>query len=252
MQTVVVNYPDDQADVAAGSQWDYTKYGYMAEHPPMEVTIMEHRHYSDPNESVVENVAQLCTSKDYRANFDLQAHLHHKVYCIGDKDKPGWNGTMVATTGRVTQHTQQFFGKRIIPDDMIGESHIMLLPVMETSEADGMERLQVPNRFILPLRASNMRGCRVGFFTRGWIYHKMFLAEFPPESGAPMAILLQAHLEHAILERINTIPGYWILTMSLMHRAAYSMEDYPCTLNKICHNAGESDASTTCINTPSE
>ena len=64
MQTVVVNYPDDQAGGVAGSQWDYTKYGYMAEHPPMEVTIMEHRHYTDPSECVVENVAQLCNSKE--------------------------------------------------------------------------------------------------------------------------------------------------------------------------------------------
>ena len=111
---------------------------------------------------------------------------------------------MVATTGRVTKHTQQLFGKQSIPDEMIGEKHIILLPIMETSEADGLERFQAPNRFILPLRPSNMRGCRIGFFTRGWIYHKMFLAELPLERRAPMAILLEAHIQHNILERIKT------------------------------------------------
>ena len=49
-----------------------------------------------------------------------------------------------------------------------------------------------------------MKGCRVGFFTRGYIHHKLFLNEFPLDQRGPMAILLQAQLEHNLLERINS------------------------------------------------
>ena len=165
MHTVVVQNPDPQRGGRAGDEWQYTSYGYMTEHAPMNVTVNGGQYQPHLTQDISENIAAYSMSPVFRATFDVHAHLHWKVYCRGDAATPGWNGTTIAVAGTVTVHTQQMFGSHLIPDTMLGQKHIVLIPIMETSEAEGIELIRRPDYFILPPRPANMTGCRTGFFT---------------------------------------------------------------------------------------
>ena len=203
INTVLYAKPDENGQPNREDQ-AYANFQYVSEHVPITLDIQDLNVFWDSGQCVVQNLAHKTLRVSFRGQFDLHAALHDEVGLDGRNNKPYWTGEVAAAMGTVTPETQHVVGSDLIPDYLLNENWVILMPIMECESHLNSSRPFNPYVIGDRLRRYDMSGKRIFMFTQDWTETRLFAYQFAEYQRGAIALLLEQHLHHGLLDHFQT------------------------------------------------